>query len=133
VYALQGADNEAQSAALAQASLVAAGASPEASGRVVGMVLATRHSVQPSLPDEQLLVDIDLSILGAPPARFAEYEAQIRDEYAFVPQLLFKTKRRKILRAFLSRERIYSTPFFFAALEPQARLNLGRSVAEPSA
>ena len=35
--------------------------------------------------DEQLLVDIDLAILGADTARFAEYQTQIRREYAHVP------------------------------------------------
>ena len=41
-----------------------------------------------------MLIDIDLSILGAPPARFAEYEQQIRAEYAWVPGILFRPKRR---------------------------------------
>jgi predicted metal-dependent HD superfamily phosphohydrolase len=129
VYVLRGAENEWQSAELARASLQAGGASPEAIAPVAELVLATRHTALPVLPDAQLLVDIDLAILGAPEQRFAEYEAQIRDEYAFVPQILFKPKRRKILASFLARERIYSTPFFFEALERQARLNLGRAVA----
>ena len=128
VYALRGGDNEQQSAALAESSLLTAGASAEARQRIAHLVLATRHTALPTSPDEQLLVDIDLSILGAPEARFAEYEAQIRDEYAFVPRLIFKQKRRKILRSFLARERIYSTPFFFEALEGRARQNLARAV-----
>ena len=46
--------------------------------------MATRHAALPAGGDEQLLVDIDLAILGASAARFAEYERQIRAEYAFV-------------------------------------------------
>lgn len=128
VYALKSSDNEQRSADLAAAALLAGGATRDASDRVASLVLATRHTVLPALPDEKLLVDIDLAMLGAPELRFAEYEAQIRDEYAFVPQILFKPKRRKILRSFLARERIFSTPFFFEALEGQARRNLERAV-----
>jgi hypothetical protein len=36
--------------------------------------MATCHTAKPADADQQLLVDIDLAILGAEPARFAEYE-----------------------------------------------------------
>jgi predicted metal-dependent HD superfamily phosphohydrolase len=70
-----------------------------------------------------------LSILGAPAARFAEYERQIRAEYSFVPQALFAEKRRAILQTFLARPRIYSTVHFHHALEQRARANLASVLA----
>lgn len=91
--------------------------------------MATCHSALPESPDAQLLVDVDLSILGALPPRFAEYEEQIRQEYAFVPEDLFRRKRGEILRAFLDRPVIYSTPHFQAALETRARDNLRLAIA----
>jgi predicted metal-dependent HD superfamily phosphohydrolase len=83
----------------------------------------------PATPDQCWLVDIDLSILGAVPARFDEYERQVRDEYAFVPEELFRRKRAEVLAGFVARARIYSTPFFRDRLEAPARANLGRSIA----
>ena len=86
--------------------------------------------VVPTELDQQVLVDIDLAILGAPGPRFAEYGQQIRDEYAFVPEELFKQRRRAILRSFLDRPRIYSTSHFHKLLEERARANLGRAVGK---
>ena len=47
--------------------------------------------------DEVLLIDVDLSILGAEAQRFAQYEQQIRAEYAFVPEDLFRTTDGRLL------------------------------------
>jgi hypothetical protein len=44
--------------------------------------------------------------------RFLEYEAQIRQEYGWVPRIIFAPKRAKILETFLARERIYTTDWF---------------------
>ena len=108
------------------------GAVPAAVQRIDELIMATCHSALPVTPDAQLLVDIDLSILGALPQRFAEYEAQIRQEYAFVPEDIFREKRGEILRAFLDRPVIYSTPHFQAALEARARDNLRLAIAGTS-
>ena len=124
VYDLQAHDNEQRSADLAAAALQAAGVPDEAVGRVVALILATRHTGVPATQDEQLLVDIDLGILGAGPARFAEYERQIREEYAFVPEALFRSARRSILQGFLDRPVLYGTAHFRDRLEARARVNL---------
>lgn len=96
---------------------------------VRSLILITRHDVIPTTTDEQLLVDIDLSILGANPQRFAEYEAQVRREYSFVPGEMFRQGRAAILRTFLDRPSIYSTDLFRDLLEAQARANLTSSIA----
>ena len=122
-------DNEAQSADWAHAALLEAAAAPDAASRVAALVLATRHSVAPQTPDEQLLVDIDLSILGAAPARFAVYEAQIRAEYAHVQPALFNEKRGAILAGFLARPRLYGNEALHRRFEAPARRNLARALA----
>ena len=124
VYDLQASDNELQSADWARAALHEAGVDAEAAQRVHDLVMATRHDALPTGPDAQLLVDIDLSILGAPPERFAEYERQIRDEYAHVPADVFEPRRRAILARFLARDPLYQTPGIRARCEAQARINL---------
>lgn len=130
VYALQRQDNEQQSALWAQREILAGGGSPEVADRVFALVMATRHAVLPESADERLLVDIDLSILGAPPVRFDEYERQIRAEYSWVPAWMFRRKRRAVLQEFLKRSPLFSTDHFRSQLEAQAGDNLRRSMAQ---
>jgi len=129
IYELQGKDNEARSAAWAAQALRDAGAPSDRAEQVQRLVLATRHQALPQAEDEAWLVDIDLAILGAEPARFAEYEAQIRAEYSFVPEALFRAKRAELLRSFLARPFIYSTACLRAQLEERARGNLRQALA----
>jgi len=123
-------DNEAASALWARQVLLEAGADAAVAERVHELIMATRHSEVPSTPDAKLLVDIDLAILGAEPARFAEYERQIRDEYGFVPEPLFRDKRAQILRGFLQRPAIFATQAFADRFDRRARANLARAIAQ---
>src|SRR5205814_239074 len=79
---------------------------------VSDLVMATKSHSTEAGPDAALMVDVDLSILGKGEQRFAEYEAQIREEYRSVPKLIFNFKRAEILERFLARSRIYATDFF---------------------
>ncbi|HXD41440.1 MAG TPA: N-methyl-D-aspartate receptor NMDAR2C subunit [Ramlibacter sp.] len=130
VYDLGQPGNEERSADWAHAALAAAGVPGDVAGRVAKLVLATKHTSVPASQDEQLLVDIDLSILGADEQRFAQYEAQIADEYSFVAEQSFRQKRRALLQAFLDRPFIYATAYFRSALEARARLNLAAAIAK---
>jgi predicted metal-dependent HD superfamily phosphohydrolase len=128
IYDVHRHDNEALCSDWARTALLAAGAAADVAERVAALVLATRHSVAPATPDEQLLVDIDLAILGAAPARFAEYEAQIGVEYGHVPQPLFNEKRSEILAGFLARPVLYATPALRDRFEAAARRNLAAAI-----
>lgn len=128
VYDPRRSDNEARSAELAAGALRQQGVAPDVVDRVHALIMATRHDATPATPDASLLVDVDLGILAAHAARFDEYERQVREEYAFVPAVIFRHKRRGILRAFLERERIY-TSGAFGGDEERARENLTRSIA----
>jgi len=125
----RGADNETASARWAERSLRDAGVAADAARRVAALVLVTRHHVVPEDPDARLLADVDLAILGAEPARYLEYERQIRREYDWVPDPAFSEGRARVLHAFLARPRIYGTDHFAAQLEARARANLARSLA----
>ncbi len=117
-------DNEQRSADWAVAALQQASAPAEVQARMRRLVLATRHDTLPTEPDHCLVVDIDLTILGAPPERFAEYDRQVRAEYAWVPAPLYASKRREVLQGFLARTPIFQTEHFRQLLEAQARMNL---------
>ncbi|MEO8451292.1 MAG: N-methyl-D-aspartate receptor NMDAR2C subunit [Gemmatimonadota bacterium] len=130
IYRPRRGDNEQASADLAADELRAAGAPAELIRHVGALILATAHHDPPPPGDAELLADIDLAILGAPSARYAEYERQIRIEYRWVPSFVFRAKRAALLEIFLSRARIYSTPLLHDRLEPTARVNLATSLAK---
>ena len=129
IYDTHAHDNEEKSAALALRVLADARADERLQTYVGDLILVTRHAAMPETPDQQLVVDIDLSILGAPQARFDEYERQVRQEYAWVDETIFRSVRSRILQEFLARPVIYSTASFRHRLEHRARENLKRSIA----
>ncbi len=128
VYDPHATDNEEESARLAERCLFQKGASRHLRAAVAALVLATKTHDASKHADAPLLVDVDLSILGKPEDRFWEYEAQIRREYGWVPDVVFVAKRAEILEGFLARERIYATDWFFQRQETQARSNLQASL-----
>ena len=129
VYDVGRSDNEARSADWLREAAGADGVAAAAAERICALIMATRHAALPTGVDAQLFVDIDLAILAADESRFAEYERQIRAEYAFVPEATFRTRRRAVLGGFLERERIFSTPRLRDELEPRARANLANALA----
>ena len=131
IYDVHAHDNEARSADWAHDAMLALGVAPASAQRVHALAMATQHDAQPEGADARLLVDIDLSILGAERARFDEYERQVHLEYAFVPDEVRLPRRRAILQRFLDRPAIYSTPPLHALLEARARDNLQRSINAP--
>jgi predicted metal-dependent HD superfamily phosphohydrolase len=75
------------------------------------------------------LVSIDLSILGADPDRYDAYAAAIREEYAHVPEPLYRAGRAAILGRFLESEALFADPVWAGRYETQARSNLAREIA----
>ena len=124
--------NELSSAAWAARSLVRTGADSDTAQRVHDLVMATQHGFsQSSAPaalessaDTQLLLDIDLSILGSPAERFERYDRDVRKEYAWVPGFRYQAARAQVLQSFLDRPRLYHGEHAVALLEAQARINL---------
>jgi len=129
IYDVQGHDNEARSAHWATKGLKAGGVDTARCQRVHDLIMVTCHTALPASPDQALLVDIDLAILGAPAGRFAEYTRQISAEYAWVPPQVYAVKRRAVLRGFLEREAIYTTPAVAQRLAQRARANLAKAIS----
>ncbi|GAA4112275.1 hypothetical protein ACFFTN_25420 [Aminobacter aganoensis] len=134
IYDSRRKDNEALSAALAADKLKEQVDAPRLA-RIVAMIEATAtHEVPtfedaPARNDAALLLDMDLSILGAPPATFDAYEADVRREYGWVSEADWRAGRAAVLRNFLARPRIFHTNLFVARFEAQARENMERSIA----
>lgn len=128
IYDTQRHDNEQRSADWARSAARRLGAPAESAQRIHDLIMFTRHSAEPTGVDAQVLVDADLSILGAEPARFQQYEAQVRSEYGWVPDEVFRSTRARILTEFLGRPHLYCTARFREQYEAQARRNLQYSL-----
>lgn len=127
VYDPKALDNEAQSACLFQDCL-SGSLNADISADVVRLILATDHSNPRSgRLDEDLIRDIDLSILAADPATYLVYCAAIRDEYSHVPDPEFVAGRQAVLVRFLSGQ-IYQTDKS-SACEAAARRNIQSEIA----
>jgi predicted metal-dependent HD superfamily phosphohydrolase len=125
IYNPHAADNEEHSATLCVRALGRLRIPPATVAAATGMIRATKtHQPPPGDRDCLILLDADLAILGASPSRYAEYAADIRREYAWLPEADYRTGRRHVLQSFLQRERIYLTEPMFARRETQARQNL---------
>lgn len=129
IYDLGRPDNEARSADWAQAEILAAGLPPAMAERVAALIMATCHNASPEGIDAEVVVDIDLWILGAPAERFDEYERQVRREYGYLPDEVFRVGRMAVLQQFLGRARLFSTRELQEGDEARARGNMERSLA----
>lgn len=119
-----GGENEIDSAALAVRDLKALGFAAGDVETVRDLVLSTHDHELTGTPLAAAFHDADLWILGSPPGRYHEYTVQVRDEYAAVPDEVFRAARASILRPFLDRETIYATDFARESWEEAARVNL---------
>jgi predicted metal-dependent HD superfamily phosphohydrolase len=119
-------DNEARSAALAQNVLVDLGVPEARVSEVVRLVLITAtHVVEADDGAGAVLCDADLAVLGGDPDAYAAYAAAVREEYAHVPDGLFRIGRTRILEALLEHESIFHTSSGRSWWEDAARRNLG--------
>ena len=124
--------NEARSAELCHAEMTASGADPATIARAVAMIEATARHMPPFTaiaPDAPLMLDIDLSILGASPEAYARYADAIRHEYRHVAEPAYREGRVRILQGFLARPVIFLTDWASRRWDAQARINLAGEVA----
>jgi predicted metal-dependent HD superfamily phosphohydrolase len=128
IYDTQRNDNERRSADWAAEYLASERASVDAIARIHALIMATRHDAPVSDRDQQLLVDVDLGILGQSARVFDRYDADIRREYHWVPWPRYVEARRAVLNGFLNRPRIYSTSTFVDLYEAAARRNIVRAI-----
>jgi predicted metal-dependent HD superfamily phosphohydrolase len=128
IYDPRAGDNEEKSAALFRADAARHRLQPGLVAAVERLILQTKAHLARNRPDEQIMIDVDLSILGAPPDVFGAYDRSIRREYAHVPEPEWRQRRAAVLRGFLLREPLFATRFFRERYEAQARENLTRAV-----
>jgi predicted metal-dependent HD superfamily phosphohydrolase len=131
VYDPRAKDNEDQSAVRVAEWLAPLGVPPDVLARVAELVRATAHLAADagSDADTDALLDADLAILAAAEHRYQRYAADIRREYAWVPEDAYRTGRLAVLESFLARPRLFRTELMFAEGEAAARRNLTSEAA----
>jgi predicted metal-dependent HD superfamily phosphohydrolase len=124
VYNALASDNEEKSARLAQKELRVLQFPDDVIEHCAQLILATKRHVPVNYPDADLLLDLDLAILGSSWEHYLEYTRQIRREYGVFPNILYKPGRKKVLEKFLERPFIYQTDAFRRDFEEKARANI---------
>lgn len=94
------------------------------------ILLTKEHVVGEEDENGRLIIDADLSILGAEPARYQVYAQAIRQEYGHVPDVAYREGRTAVLRCFLAREWIFLTEYGRDQWEAQARNNIRQELGD---
>lgn len=130
VYDPRRSDNEAQSAAYAERVLRPLGVPDALLAKVTTLILTTKAHKATNDPDVWVVLDADLAILSAPPARYDAYAQAIRQEYSFVPEEAYVVGRTAVLQKFLARSPFYFTEQMRGWGDTAVYENLARELAE---
>jgi predicted metal-dependent HD superfamily phosphohydrolase len=117
-------DNEERSAERAFIDLLALKFKENATQKVYDLIMLTKHSSECAYFSGQVLMDIDIAILGKDYSTFEKYEKDIRAEYTSVTDTDYKIERIKVLVSFLKKKCIYQTKYFRDKYEESARSNI---------
>ena len=129
VYNILQQNNEEMSATFAQEILNPLLSADELE-RCLQLIMATKSHQASASGDINYFIDADLSILGAEQERYQLYKEQIRKEYQYYPDMVYKPGRQKVLNHFLGMDRIFKTDCFYNKYEASARNNLAKELFE---
>ncbi|MEO9954968.1 hypothetical protein [Nonlabens sp.] len=86
------------------------------------------HATSLTDPDTNLLIDIDLAILGHKNNVYQLYTENVRKEYSIYPNFIYNPARKKAMQHFLEQDRIFKTDEFYNLYESKARDNITREI-----
>ncbi len=128
VYNALKSDNEEKSAELAEKRMRQISVSNEKIALCKLQILATKSHLQSVNNDTNLFTDADLSVLGKPWEVYKQYCENVRREYAMFPNFVYNPGRKKVIKHFLTMDRIFKTDFFYEKFEIQAKKNLQKEM-----
>ncbi|AIZ40989.1 HD domain-containing protein [Cellulophaga baltica] len=122
IYSTTRSDNEHQSALYFKKMI--SKTSFEAITEVMDLIEATKEHLLSADNDTNILLDLDLAVLGEKPDNYLTYAKAIRKEYYIYPDFMYRKGRKKVLMNMLNLEAIYKTDFFKSQFETTAVKNL---------
>jgi predicted metal-dependent HD superfamily phosphohydrolase len=133
IYEAGAPDCEERSARLLESDAADLALPRTVAGTAADLVRATAHGRAAARTDlaAQLVLDVDLSILGKDPLRFMDFDYGVEEEYAGIPTRAFRTGRARFLATMLERDCLYLTDYFHARYEQRARLQIAALLASP--
>ena len=133
IYEAGAPDCEERSARLLERDAVELAMGGTVASAAADLVRATAHGRAAARTDlaAQLVLDVDLSILGKDPLRFMDFDYGVEEEYAAIPTQAFRTGRARFLATMLERDCLFLTDYFHARYEQRARLQIAALLASP--
>ena len=123
IYNVTQEDNEEQSALLCKKRLENINLPSKYILEITQLIHETKTHI-PSSKRNALFLDADLAILASCPKIYNQYLQNIRKEYVIYSDTIYNTGRKKILKYFLEKERIYMSDYFYELYEDKARNNI---------
>lgn len=101
---------------------------------VADLIRLTDHAQQHTLdhPLRDVMLGVDLAILGQSPTIYKTYTEAVRAEYAWVEATAYRAGRKAVLQHFAAAARsgtLYADPYFKDLYETTAAINLEREIA----
>ncbi|MDT0203806.1 hypothetical protein [Nocardioides sp. AE5] len=122
--------NEELSARMATRELEALGVPGLDVAEVARLVrLTEHHDPAPGDTSGEQLCDADLAILAAAPERYRQYAADVRRDFAAVPDADFTRGRLAVLRDLTGRDHLFRTAYGRAHWDAAARVNLAAEIS----
>ena len=123
----KGTTNEEASAQL----WLSSGLPAKAPGEAAALIRLTDHAQQQTLDHalKDVMLGVDLAILGQSEAIYKTYTESIRSEYAWIDEPSYRAGRKAVLQHFLAAAKsggLYADPYFKDLYEANAGGNLGR-------
>ena len=134
IYEPGASDCEPRSAELLIAHAAALAIPASSARRAADLVLATAHTRCAAPRGDRatdLIVDIDLAILGRDVLSFMDFEYSVEEEYAPSSRFAFRIARGRFLASLLAAPTLYRTEQFRARYEQPARAQLGALLRSP--
>lgn len=134
IYDPKRSDNELKSAEYA-VEVLKDYLSAEQCQHIYALIMMTAtHQINKSanenkISDAAYLLDMDLSILGAPWSEYQQYAQAVRYEYMHVAKEDYRTGRIVVLEKLLAHSTLYLTEYYYGRLEELARDNIKREVS----